>query len=161
MPSYKYIETPDKMLELFEAYIQDTKDRPIEVQDFVGKDGEEVYRKKERPLTMEGFENYCFRNGIINDLSDYFANKDGRYSEYTAICRTIRKIIRQDQIEGGMSGIYNPSITQRLNGLVDKVQEDGTKEIVVKVKYDRKGIGDNIGGAARGAIEGTGGGEEV
>lgn len=60
-----------------------------------------------------------------------------------------------------MSGIYNPSITQRLNGLVDKVQEDGTKEIVVKVKYDRKGIGDNIGGAARGAIEGTGGGEEV
>ncbi|MBL0233154.1 MAG: hypothetical protein IPQ08_05775 [Chitinophagaceae bacterium] len=157
----KNIETPELMWELFEEYTHNTKDKPIEVQDFVGKDGEEVYRKKERPLTMEGFENYCFRKGVISDLSHYFSNKDGRYADFVAICRTIRKIIRQDQIEGGMSGIYNPSITQRLNGLVDKVQEDGTKEIVVKVKYDRKGIGDNIGGAARGAIEGTGGGEEV
>ena len=34
--------------------------------------------------------------------------------------------IRQDQIEGGMSGIYNPSITQRLNGLTDK------SEVMVK-----------------------------
>lgn len=139
MPSYKYIETPEKMLELFEAYTNDIKHKPIEVQDFVGKDGDEVYRKKERPLTLEGFENYCFKNGIINDLSDYFGNKDNRYSEYAAICRTIRKIIRQDQIEGGMAGIYNPSITQRLNGLVDKVQEDGKKEVTIKViRGDRK-----------------------
>ena len=29
--------------------------------------------------------------------------------------------ISGDQIQGGMAGLYNPSITQRLNGLVEKV----------------------------------------
>jgi hypothetical protein len=32
-----------------------------------------------------------------------------------------------------MVGIYNPSITQRLNGLVDKIQEDGTKKVIIEV----------------------------
>ncbi len=73
-----------------------------------------------RPLTMEGFENYCADAGIINDLGDYFSNKNGNYSAYSTICTRIKRVIRQDQIEGGMAGIYNPSITQRLCGLVDK-----------------------------------------
>jgi len=116
----KYIETPEKMWEHFEAYRQEKKSNPILVQDFVGKDGDEVNRKKERPLTLEGFEVWCFEKGIISDLSDYFENKQGRYADYIPICRVIRKIIRNDQIEGGMAGIYNPSITQRLNGLTEK-----------------------------------------
>jgi hypothetical protein len=120
MGKHKYIETPEKMWELFCEYRKEKKANPILVQDFVGKDGFEVDRKKERPLTMEGFEVWCFENDIISDLSKYFANTDNKYSEYCAICHTIRKTIRTDQIEGGMSGIYNPSITQRLNGLTDK-----------------------------------------
>jgi hypothetical protein len=120
MGKHKYIETPEKMWELFCEYRKEKKANPILVQDFVGKDGFEVDRKKERPLTMEGFEVWCFENDIISDLSKYFANTDNKYSEYCAICHTIRKTIRADQIEGGMSGIYNPSITQRLNGLTDK-----------------------------------------
>jgi hypothetical protein len=120
MGKSKYIETPEKMWEYFEAYRQKVKSTPILVQDFVGKDGDEVNRKKERPLTLEGFEVWCFENNIISDLSDYFENKQERYTDYVPICRTIRKMIRNDQIEGGMSGIYNPSITQRLNGLTDK-----------------------------------------
>jgi hypothetical protein len=120
MGKHKYIETPEKMWELFCEYRKEKKANPILVQDFVGKDGFEVDRKKERPLTMEGFEVWCFENDIISDLSKYFANTDNKYSEYCAICSRIRKAVRTDQIEGGMSGIYNPSITQRLNGLTDK-----------------------------------------
>ena len=120
MGKHKYIETPEKMWELFEQYKAQTKSNPILVQDFVGKDGEEVYRRKERPLTIDGFECWCYDNDIISDLSKYFANTDNKYSEYCAICSRIRKAVRTDQIEGGMSGIYNPSITQRLNGLTDK-----------------------------------------
>jgi hypothetical protein len=120
MAKHKYIETPEKMWELFCQYKTEKKSNPILVQDFVGKDGDEVNRKKERPLTLEGFEVWCFENNIISDLSKYFANTDNKYSEYCAICHTIKKTIRTDQIEGGMSGIYNPSITQRLNGLTDK-----------------------------------------
>jgi hypothetical protein len=55
-------------------------------------------------------------------VSDYFENKKDRYSEFIPICRALKKIIRQDQIEGGMAGIYNPSITQRLNGLTEKTE---------------------------------------
>lgn len=120
MGKNKYIESPEKMWEHFQEYRKEKKNNPILVQDFVGKDGDEVNRKKERPLTLEGFEVWCFENGIISDLSDYFENKQERYSDYVPICRAIRKIIRNDQIEGGMSGIYNPSITQRLNGLTEK-----------------------------------------
>jgi hypothetical protein len=93
----------------------------------------EVYRERERPLTMEGFECFLYDQGIISDLSHYFSNKDGRYSEFIAICRVIRQKIRNHQIDGGMAGIFNPSITQRLNGLTEKqeVKHDGTVEIVM------------------------------
>jgi len=155
MGIHKYIETPEILLELFEEYRLLTKGRPILVQDFVGKDGQEVDRKKERPLTMEGFENHCAAKGVIQDLGHYFANTGGKYESFRTICSRIRREIRQDQIEGGMAGIYNPSITQRLNNLVEKVQEDGTKEVTIKVKYDSKGTGNSIEQAASGAIEGA------
>ncbi len=135
----KAIACPDTMWKLFIDYDQWVRMNPIQVQDFVGKDGEEVYRKKNRPLTLEGFEMYVFNEyGLATDLDQYFANREGRYTDFVSVCSRIRKCIRQDQIEGGMAGIYNPSITQRLNGLVEKIQEDGNKEVTIKVKYEKK-----------------------
>lgn len=122
----KNIETPEKMWEIFLDYKKQTKENPIKVQDYVGKDGDAVYRDKERPLTIEGFECYCFENGIISDLSHYFCNLNNRYSDYVAICSRIKKMVRKDQIEGGMVGIYNQSITQRLNGLKEQTETDLT-----------------------------------
>lgn len=135
----KLIETPEFMWELFEAYVAEVKSNPKLKNDFAGKDADEVVKKLERPLTMEGFECYVFKSGYNSELSYYFANRDGKYQDYLPICNQIRKAIRNDQIEGGMVGIYNASITQRLNNLVERVQEDGSKEVVVKVKYERKG----------------------
>jgi hypothetical protein len=132
----KYIETPERMWELFEAYGSQVKGTPILVQDFVGKDGDEVNRKKERPLTMEGFYNYLDTADIITDATDYFENKDDRYNEYVRICSRISRTIRQDQIEGGMAGIYNPSITQRLNGLVDKKETNNLNERLVLIERE-------------------------
>lgn len=129
----KYIETPEKMWEYFISYRDNIKSHPLHKNDFAGKDADEVIKKLERPLTMEGFENWLFNNDIITDVSDYFENTDKRYSDYLPICRAIRRTIRQDQIEGGMAGIYNPSITQRLNGLVDKTQADDKHEIKINV----------------------------
>jgi hypothetical protein len=120
MGKRKYIETPEKLLEYFEEYKKETKNNPIQVQDYVGKDAEMVYRTKERPLTIDGFEVWLFKKEIIGDLSHYFANTDNKYSNYLTICSHIRKEVRSDQIEGGMAGIYNPSITQRLNNLVER-----------------------------------------
>ena len=132
MAKHKYIETPEKMWELFKDYEFYAKSNPIIVEDYVGKDAELVKRKKEVPLSVDSFEDYLFELGIINDLGDYFSNKDERYTEYATICRAIKRKCRKDQINGGMAGIYNPSITQRLNGLAD------TKEIESKVTQTTK-----------------------
>lgn len=118
MAKKKYIETPEKMWELFEAYRKEVKSNPRKITDFYGKDGEERIKPLERPLTFEGFYNYCY--DTVGCIDQYFENRDSRYNEYVAICSRIKKDIRQDQIEGGMVGQYNPSITQRLNGLTDK-----------------------------------------
>jgi hypothetical protein len=116
----KNIESPEKLLEHFNSYKKEVKEVPFLVKDWVGKDANEVYREKEKPLTMEGFECWLFDNGIINDLGDYLKNKDERYTNFAPICSHIKKVIRKDQIEGGMSGMYNPSITQRLNSLKEE-----------------------------------------
>ena len=116
----KYIETPEKMWEYFEAYRAEVKNNPRTKTVFPGKDAIPQREPLERPLTLEGFENWCADAGIIEDLSNYFANTKGNYSDYSTICSRIRRVIRQDQIEGGMVGQYNASITQRLNSLVDK-----------------------------------------
>jgi len=140
MAKHKYIESPEKMWELFLAYKEEVKNKPILVKDWVGKDAEPIYREKERPLSVDGFECWCYDKGIIGDLSHYFANTDNRYSAYLTICSRIRKAVRNDQIEGGMAGIYNPSITQRLNNLVEKTEDvtQNPKNIIVKIKRNEE-----------------------
>lgn len=143
MGKKKYIETPDKMWELFQLYRNELKENPIYVIEqkrgntILPKDLDKVESDvinsalnpivklpMQKPLTMEGFENWCADNDIIDSIDQYFSNEDNRYSEYVGICSRIKRTIRQDQIEGGMVGIYNPSITQRLNGLVDKKETE-------------------------------------
>lgn len=118
----KYIETPEVMWELFEAYRKEAKSKPFIVTDWVGGMGMQVDRKKERPLTMEGFSIFCYDKIAL--VKDYIANREGRYDNYVNVCTRIKECIREDQIGGGMAGIYNPSITQRLNNLVEKTQTD-------------------------------------
>lgn len=133
MAKHKYIETPAKMWQLFLEYKADIKNNPIRKQVFVGKDGHTEWEERERPLTMEGFENFVADKEVIVDLGDYFSNTNDKYKDFSAICSRIKRKIRQCQIEGGMAGIYNPSITQRLNNLREQIQEDGKKELIVKI----------------------------
>lgn len=126
MPKKKYIETPEKLWEMFQEYKDSVKSRPRTNHVFVGKNGDDARQELERPLTMEGFEVYCFEN--YSDVHHYFDNTDGRYEDYRTICSHIKKVIRQDQIEGGMVGQYNPSITQRLNGLKEQTETTITEQ---------------------------------
>jgi hypothetical protein len=128
MGKHKYIETPEKMWALFEAYRNDVKNNPRHVYEYVGKDGEERIKPLERPLTMEGFKCYVWDvEGFT--VEQYFTNQDGAYTEYLGICSRIKETIRRDQIEGGMVGQYNASITQRLNGLAEKTQNENVQKI--------------------------------
>jgi|DEB0MinimDraft_10_1074344.scaffolds.fasta_scaffold30821_2 hypothetical protein len=126
MAKHKYIETPEKMWELFEGYKESLKPRAIEKATPRGV----ITEMHTPPLTYEGFKEYGFQNGLTVD--HYFRNTNDAYNEYCGICSRIKNAIRRDQIEGGMVGQYNPSITQRLNGLTEKT--------------DVTTNGDNIGG---------------
>ena len=120
----KNIDSPEILWGYFLQYKKLVKNNPILVKDWVGKDADQVYKEKEKPLTFIGFQNWLDDNDIITDVTDYFENKDNRYSEYVRICSRVKRNIQDDQICGGMVGIYNPSITQRLNGLVDKKETE-------------------------------------
>lgn len=137
MGKRKYIETPQKMWELFCSYRKEIKENPIYIVEqkrgntILPKDLSNVSKETieqslnsivklptQKPLTLVGFYNYAYETE--SDVHHYFENTEGRYEEYRGICSRIKNEIRQDQIEGGMCGIYNPSITQRLNGLTEK-----------------------------------------
>jgi hypothetical protein len=126
MGKKKYIETPEKFWELFVNYKKEVKANPIIVKDWVGKEGDEVYREKEKPLTMVGFECYVMEHTNITypDLTVYFEGKEESYKDYFPISSRIEREIKNDQITGGMVMIYSQSITSRLNGLVDKKETE-------------------------------------
>ena len=141
MGKHKYIETPEKMWELFEEYVKETKSRVRPIQKATAKGV--LIEEHTPPLSISGFRAFGHRKGIT--IVHYFANTDNAYSEYRTICSRIEEEIRTDQIEGGMVGQYNPSITQRLNGLTEKTdvttngQEIGGKieiEIIKRGKLE-------------------------
>ena len=111
----KLIETPEKLMEIFEEYKVYCAANPRIKWVLSQKTAEMVAEPLRVPLTNEGFEIFCYNN--YSDVHHYMDNTDGRYSEYRTVCTHIKKEIRNDQITGGMVGQFNPSITQRLNAL--------------------------------------------
>ncbi len=132
MAKHKYIETPEAMWDLFEAYKRWCKENPRYSYSLSNKTGEATAIPLERPLTQVGFRSFAADKG--STVTDYFSNKDGRYSEYATICSRIEEAIRMDQIEGGMVGQYNPSITQRLNNLTERVDATTNGEKIDNIK---------------------------
>jgi hypothetical protein len=126
MAKHKYIETPEKMWELFLEYKKNIEENPFKVKDWVGKDANEVKREHMKVLTMEGFECFVMDNTNIQypDLTEYFEGKNESYKDYFPVCSRIKREIRRDQIEKGLSNLANPSITQRLNGLKEQTETE-------------------------------------
>ena len=96
---------------------------------FAGKDGDRHEEPQKVPMTLEGFKRYCWEHH--GDVSNYFDNSDGYYDDFKVICSRIRQEIRENQIIGGLLGFYNPSITQRLNGLKETIDSTVTNNIQV------------------------------
>lgn len=125
MAKHKYIESPEKMWEFFKSYETDLKTKESEWVKFqyVGKEGDRVTDNLKIPLTFEGFKRYCWDQNI-GCIEQYFKNQDKLYDEYIPICSRIKNYIRENQIIGGMLNVFNPSITQRLNNLVEKTETE-------------------------------------
>jgi hypothetical protein len=134
----KYIESPEKLWELFVSYERSVKDNPRYKVEYVGKDGERVETPLERPLTMEGFECFVMENTRITypDLTEYFEGKNESYADYFPISARILRKIRHDQIEGGMVGQFNASITARLNNLKEATENTNINHNVNIINID-------------------------
>jgi len=125
----RIFKTVDELSTAWDGYKEDLKEQNKEwlnVQ-YVGRNGEKRTDPLKVPMTLVGFKRYCRNNH--GEVGQYFDNKDEDYNDFVAICRAIREEIRECQIIGGMLGVYNPSITQRLNGLTDKSETKTTASI--------------------------------
>ena len=126
----RIFKTPEELLKVWNDYkkdIQEQEAKWVKVQ-YVGKDGERVTDPVKIPYTLEGLKRYCW-DKEIGDISSYFTNDRQLYNDFTIICSRIKNEIREHQIIGGMNGFFNPSITQRLNGLTDKTETNTTTTI--------------------------------
>jgi hypothetical protein len=117
----KNVQSEEQMYEMFKAYKSHVKENPRYKYVMNQRSGDMIAEPLECPLTLEGFEIYVL-NKFGFHVEQYFKNQDKLYQDFIPICTHIRKEIRRDQIEGGMVGQYNASITQRLNGLTEKVE---------------------------------------
>ena len=117
----KNVKDETQMYDMFKAYRSYVKENPRYKYVMNQRSGDMIAEPLEVPLTLEGFEIYVL-NKYGFHIEQYFKNQDKLYEDFIPICTHIRKEIRRDQIEGGMVGQYNASITQRLNGLTEKVE---------------------------------------
>jgi len=138
----RIFKTPEELETAFDKYKDNLKEEAkqwLKIQ-YVGKDGERVADPQKVPYTLEGFKRYCRKN--YGDITEYFLNRDGLYNDFTTICSCIKEEVRENQITGGLLGFYNPSITQRLNNLVEKnetnlkVEHPIFKELEIDVHQD-------------------------
>jgi hypothetical protein len=123
----RIFKTPDELEAAFELFKEDVATQSQEWLrvSYVGKEGDRKADPQKVPLTFEGFKRYCRKN--YGEIEQYFTNQADLYNDFVGICRAIKEEIRENQIIGGLLGFYNPSITQRLNNLVDKqdITSDG------------------------------------
>ena len=120
----RIFKTPEALEKAFEEYKMNQikkAEKWLRIQ-YVGKEGTRKTDAQKLPLTMDGFEIFCYKK--FGSVHQYFDNKDNYYTDFVVICSRIKKEIREDQITGGMLGFYNASITQRLNGLAEKQQTE-------------------------------------
>ena len=130
----RIFKTPEELEDAWARYKEDLREQGkewLKVQ-YVGKEGERVADAQKVPMTYEGFKRFCYDH--YGQVNQYFENQDGYYDDFMDVCSRIKDEIRENQIIGGLLGFYNPSITQRLNGLTDKQENktETTGEIVVR-----------------------------
>jgi hypothetical protein len=120
----RIFKTESDLQKAWEEYKIDLKEKSkewLKIQ-YVGKDGDKKEDAFKLPLTLEGFKRYCWDK--YGTVEQYFTNQDKCYDEFIGICSRIKNEIRENQIIGGMLGLFNPSITQRLNGLKEQTETE-------------------------------------
>jgi hypothetical protein len=121
MGKKKYIETPERLLEMWDEYKNSVGFDTIEQ---ATSKGDVVSVSVKKPFLRQGFEAFVFRKYGFN-VCQYLDNQDGAYDEYLGVITCMRREWENDQITGTMTGQYKaPNLVARLNGLVDKKETE-------------------------------------
>jgi hypothetical protein len=131
MGKHKYIETPEKLWEMFEAYENTYKKNP-RVIDKALQSGKVVQEKLRVPLTYEGFETFCYEQGVTVDSLLWY--NVGEFDAFVSIVTRIKEEIRNDQVEGALVGQYQQNIVARLNNLTEKTDVTSNGENINEIK---------------------------
>lgn len=132
----RLLKSPDEMWNLFTNYVDHARLHPVIKRELNQRTGEVIEIPIDRPLTIEGF--FTFAWDRLGDVSRYFYNTDGEFPEFVTISARIKQGIREQQISGGMGGVYNANLTARLNGLTDKVQNEITTPGKLEIKFEKE-----------------------
>ena len=128
MGKRKYIETPERLLEMWDEYKSSLESDKVEQ---ATSKGDVVTVSVKKPLLRQGFEAFVYRNyGFL--VKQYLDNQDGLYDDYMGVITCIRQEWESDQVSGTLTGRYKaPNLTARLNGLTDKkeLEHKGTLNI--------------------------------
>lgn len=126
----KYISSPEELLQLWDEY-KDSIDENPDVQEIATGKGVHEIRVK-RPYQRKGFEAFVFRK-LGHHVHQYIDNYENRYDSYLGVVTCMRSEWEEDQIEGTLTGRYKaPNLVARLNGLTEKVQQDGKQEFIIR-----------------------------
>lgn len=132
---------PEILRKSIQEYFEITNERTDWYgQNWVGKDGDEVIVKKKVPFSLKGL--YVFLGVSSHYFSEFKKSQTFLANpEFLEVYTWAEDVIQTQQVDGGMLGYYNASLTARLNGLTEKQDVNLNGEIktsVVKVGYGRK-----------------------
>lgn len=117
----KYIETPEKLWQLFEQYKESTLKEKINLPISHVKLGV-IYLDFYPPLTEQDFERWLASEGILSQTKDYFTNRDERYSEFVPIVSRIKNEIFSHNFKYASIGAFKENLIARQLGLSDKAE---------------------------------------
>lgn len=119
----KNIPTPEKLWELFCAYVEHERQRPMFKVEYVGKDGNRVDTPLQVPITFEGFQCYLADLDVIQDLGDYSNEKNESYKDFRPIITRIRNNCFVQNFKGASVGLFNANIIAKKLGLAAVVEQ--------------------------------------
>lgn len=129
MGKTKYIETPEKLWELFESYVKKEKESPMYKREYVGKEGRAVDTPLEVPITFEGFECYLCDIGVIDSHLGHYCDKNNpTYADYLPIITRIRANCFTHNYKGAAVGLFNANLVAKKLGLAAKIEQTNIEQ---------------------------------
>lgn len=118
----KLFASPALLWKAATEYFEWCAGNPWEKKDWVGKDGDEIYRELERPFTLTGLCLY------LDCSSSYFRSFKSTLQEkdkdFLTIITRIEETIYTQKFEGAAVGVFNANIIARDLGLREKVDTE-------------------------------------